>query len=208
MNHIAKKNRHKMNLAAQRLMKEYQSLQKNKNSYIEAYPMNESDYFHWEFVLKGPEDTPYNGGVYKGTMDFPNNYPYQPPVMKFKTAIWHPNIYKDGKICISILQNSAGIGASPDEKWSPIQRIETVLLSVLSMLSEPNCSSPANIDAGVMYRRSLEEFTAYVQADIARTAGAAVVTEAAEELDENLAAALGLSAEELALQRALMGNGR
>ncbi len=195
-----------MNLAVQRLMKEYQGLQKNKNPYIEAYPISESDYFHWEFVLKGPEDTPYNGGIYKGTMDFPSNYPYAPPVMKFKTALWHPNIYKDGKICISILQTSAALGASADEKWSPIQRIETVLLSVLSMLSEPNCSSPANIDAGVMYRRSLEEFTAYVQADIARAAAAtetAAVEE--EEVDENLAAALGLSAEELALQRALMG---
>jgi ubiquitin-protein ligase len=204
MFHTAKKKEPKMNLASQRLMKEYQFLQKNKNPYIEAKPIDDSDYFHWEFTLKGPEDTPYSGGVYKGIMDFPSNYPYNPPVMKFKTAIWHPNIYKDGKICISILQTGAALGASPDEKWSPIQRIETVLLSVLSMLSEPNCSSPANIDAGVMYRRSLEEFSAYVKADIAREA--VVVQE--DVLDENLAAALGLSEEELALQRALMGNGR
>ena len=78
-----------------------------------------------------------------------------PPKMKFTTPIWHPNIHEDGKVCISILhapgEDATGYEKS-EERWSPVQSIEKVLISVLSMLAEPNDESPANVDAAKMWR--------------------------------------------------------
>ena len=78
-----------------------------------------------------------------------------PPKMKFTTPVWHPNIHEDGKVCISILhapgEDATGYEKS-EERWSPVQSIEKVLISVLSMLAEPNDESPANVDAAKMWR--------------------------------------------------------
>ena len=76
--------------------------------------------------------------------------------MKFTTEMWHPNIYKDGRVCISIL-HPPGIDKfneqeKAEERWRPVLGVEQILVSVISMLSEPNCDSPANIDASVMFR--------------------------------------------------------
>ena len=75
--------------------------------------------------------------------------------MRFISKIFHPNIYPDGRVCISILHapgdDPLGYETS-SERWSPVQSVEKVLLSVMSMLAEPNCESPANVDAAKMWR--------------------------------------------------------
>mmetsp|Transcript_2661 Transcript_2661/g.6194 ORF Transcript_2661/g.6194 Transcript_2661/m.6194 type:complete len:92 (+) Transcript_2661:70-345(+) len=55
----------------------------------------------WEVTIFGPSGTPYESGLFKAEMRFPENYPNMPPKMQFTTEIWHPNIYLDGKVCIS-----------------------------------------------------------------------------------------------------------
>jgi ubiquitin-conjugating enzyme E2 G2 len=69
--------------------------------------------------------------------------------------VWHPNVYPDGKVCVSILhapgEDRFGYERA-NERWSPVQSVEKVLLSVVSMLAEPNDESPANVDAAVMWR--------------------------------------------------------
>ena len=64
---------------------------------------NDDDLFVWNVVFEGPEDSLYEGGYFKAQLKFPNDYPNNPPNMIFKTKMWHPNIYPDGKVCISIL---------------------------------------------------------------------------------------------------------
>ena len=116
-------------------------------------------------------------------MRFPKRYPYEPPEFKFSRPLWHPNIYKDGKLCISILHQPgddemSGELASvslfsgcrcyitvmkantrqPQERWSPAQRVESVLLSIISLLDDAEVSSPANVDAGVMLRKQPDEY--------------------------------------------------
>ena len=59
--------------------------------------------FRWELMIVGPPDTLYEGGFFAAQLDFPNDFPNSPPTMTFKTPIWHPNVYNDGKVCISIL---------------------------------------------------------------------------------------------------------
>ena len=72
-------------------------------------------------------------------MSFPLSYPHQPPKLKFETPIFHPNVYENGEVCISILhppeEDQYGY-ESAAERWSPVQTPETILLSVISMLSQ------------------------------------------------------------------------
>ncbi|KAF7237066.1 Ubiquitin-conjugating enzyme E2 R1 [Varanus komodoensis] len=87
---------------------------------------------------------------------FPVDYPYSPPAFRFLTKMWHPNIYETGDVCISILHppvDDPQSGELPSERWNPTQNVRTILLSVISLLNEPNTFSPANVDASVMYRK-------------------------------------------------------
>jgi len=81
--------------------------------------------------------------------------------MRFETPIFHPNIYPNGDVCISILhppeEDSTGY-ESTAERWSPVQTPATILLSVISMLSSPNDESPANVEAARMWREDAKEF--------------------------------------------------
>ncbi|CAB1324376.1 unnamed protein product [Coregonus sp. 'balchen'] len=87
---------------------------------------------------------------------FPIDYPYSPPAFRFLTKMWHPNIYENGDVCISILHppvDDPQSGELASERWNPTQNVRTILLSVISLLNEPNTFSPANVDASVMYRK-------------------------------------------------------
>ena len=82
--------------------------------------------------------------------------------MKFITEMFHPNIYKDGRVCISIL-HSPGFDRfneqeKAEERWRPSLGAEQILISVISMLNDPNCNSPANFDAAVMFRKNPKDY--------------------------------------------------
>lgn len=86
--------------------------------------------------------------------------------MKFTCEMFHPNVYKDGTVCISILHSP---GDDPNqyedasERWSPIQSVEKILISVMSMLAEPNDESGANIDASKVWRDNKQEYARRVR---------------------------------------------
>eukprot|EP00010_Vexillifera_abyssalis_P008316 CAMPEP_0201549650 /NCGR_PEP_ID=MMETSP0173_2-20130828/6102_1 /ASSEMBLY_ACC=CAM_ASM_000268 /TAXON_ID=218659 /ORGANISM="Vexillifera sp., Strain DIVA3 564/2" /LENGTH=127 /DNA_ID=CAMNT_0047959387 /DNA_START=203 /DNA_END=586 /DNA_ORIENTATION=- len=109
----------------------------------------------------GPEDSPYEGGFFKTSLVFPKDYPVMPPKMKFESEFFHPNVYPDGTVCISILHppgdDQYGY-ESAAERWSPVHTVTTILLSVISMISDPNLESPANIDAAKMMRDNPTEY--------------------------------------------------
>lgn len=123
---------------------------------------DEDNLFEWKVYIEGPKDTPFEGGVFQLLMKFPPDYPMSPPELRFISDFWHPNVYKDtGIVCISILHppvNDEMSGELPEERWRPTQTVSTILLSVISLLSAPNFSSPANVDASVEWRKSPEEF--------------------------------------------------
>lgn len=117
---------------------------------------NDSNLYEWNCAIFGPPDTIYAGGYFKAIMRFPTEYPYSPPSFRFVSKMWHPNIYDNGEVCISILHppvDDPQSGELPSERWNPTQSVRTVLLSVISLLMEPNTCSPANVDASIMYRR-------------------------------------------------------
>jgi len=116
----------------------------------------EDNVFRWTVGIFGPPKTIYEGGYFKAELTFPGNYPYSPPSMRFLSKVFHPNVYENGELCISILHppvDDPHSGELPSERWNPTQSVRTILLSVISLLNEPNTSSPANVDASVLYRK-------------------------------------------------------
>ncbi|KAI5813557.1 ubiquitin-conjugating enzyme/RWD-like protein [Pyronema omphalodes] len=154
-------------VANKRLLKEYKELLKDAPDGISAGPIDEDNLLEWECLLRGPDDTPFEGGVFPATLSFPKDYPLNPPKMRFTCEMFHPNIYKDGTVCISILHSP---GDDPNqyedasERWSPIQSVEKILISVMSMLAEPNDESGANIDASKIWRDDRNEYIRRVKA--------------------------------------------
>ncbi|EEH21727.2 hypothetical protein PABG_03943 [Paracoccidioides brasiliensis Pb03] len=157
-------------MAQRILMNEFKSLAKEKWVHIE---LKDDNIFHWNvaLIVLNP-DSLYYGGYFKATMTFPPNYPYSPPSFKFTRPLFHPNIYSDGRLCISILHSPGEdemSGESAAERWSPAQRVESVLISILSLLDDAEVSSPANVDAGVMLRKDPEAYKKTVMGDVERS---------------------------------------
>ncbi|KAG9200219.1 hypothetical protein G6514_007432 [Epicoccum nigrum] len=148
------------------LMNEFKALSKETWTNIELLNDN---VFEWSvaLIVLNP-DSLYYGGYFKAKMTFPRNYPHSPPDFKFVRPLYHPNIYPDGRLCISILHppgDDEMSGELAAERWSPVQRAETVLLSILSLLDDAETSSPANVDAGVMLRNAPEAYRDMVKKD-------------------------------------------
>ncbi|XP_011374671.1 ubiquitin-conjugating enzyme E2 G2 [Pteropus vampyrus] len=140
--------------ALKRLMAEYKQLTLNPPEGIVAGPMNEENFFEWEALIMGPEDTCFEFGVFPAILSFPLDYPLSPPP-SLTRCVLTPAVYPDGRVCISILHapgdDPMGYESSA-ERWSPVQSVEKILLSVVSMLAEPNDESGANVDASKMWR--------------------------------------------------------
>ena len=160
--------------AALLLMKQLKEL--NKSSAVDGFSAglaDDSDPFRWTVTIVGPYDTPYEGGLFRAELVFPRDYPVMPPRLRFLPPIpWHPNVYGTGEVCISILHPP---GEDPHgyemagERWSPVHTVESILLSVISMLSSPNDESPANIDAAKEWRDDHEAYKRRVRRIVRQT---------------------------------------
>ncbi|CAK7267315.1 Ubiquitin-conjugating enzyme subunit [Sporothrix epigloea] len=118
--------------------------------------MPADDLFRWRVGLMviNP-DSAFYGGYFNGEIRFTTDYPYKPPFFRFTPTIFHPNVYPDGRLCLSILHSpgdDALSGEQAVERWSPLQGVESVMLSILLLLDNPEINSPANVDASVLYR--------------------------------------------------------
>jgi ubiquitin-conjugating enzyme E2 R len=147
-------------------MNEYKSL--SKETWTNTSLVNDN-IFEWSvaLIVLNP-DSLYYGGYFKAVMKFPKNYPYEPPDFRFTRPLWHPNIYPDGRLCVSILHQPGEdvmSGEAAGERWSPVQRVESVLISVLSLLDDAEVSSPANVDAGVQLRKDPAAYKERVRED-------------------------------------------
>lgn len=100
--------------------------------------------------------TAISGGFFRAHLTFPPTYPLMPPKLVFQHPIpFHPNIYPNGELCISILhppeEDKYGYEKA-SERWNPVQTPQTILLSVYSLFADPNEESPANVEAGKLLR--------------------------------------------------------
>ena len=90
------------------------------------------DMFNWQATIMGPPECPYSGGVFFLNINFPSDYPFKPPKVHFTTKIYHCNVNSNGAICLDILK----------DQWSPALTISKVLLSISSLLTDPNPNDP------------------------------------------------------------------
>jgi len=116
-----------------RIRSDLEAIVRHPNPYIHVAP-HEDDITHIEALIIGPEDTPYAGGFFHFDMRFPHDYPWNPPKVLLRTTDsgrtrFNPNLYADGKVCLSILGTWQGPG------WKAVQTIETVLVSVQSLMN-------------------------------------------------------------------------
>ena len=131
-----------------RIKKEYQDLQKEKNSNVQVKLVN-NDLRHWKGRIKGPIDTCYQGGIFDVDIIIPDDYPFKPPKMKFDTKIWHPNISSvTGAICLDILKN----------EWTPALTIRTALISLQALMCEPVPNDPQDAVVAKQYMSNINLF--------------------------------------------------
>ncbi|GAV58606.1 UQ_con domain-containing protein [Cephalotus follicularis] len=136
-------------MASKRILKELKDLQKDPPTSCSAGPVAE-DMFHWQATIMGPADSPYTGGVFLVSIHFPPDYPFKPPKVAFKTKVFHPNINSNGSICLDILK----------EQWSPALTISKVLLSICSLLTDPNPDDPLVPEIAHMYKTDKAKYEA------------------------------------------------
>ncbi|WZY75740.1 hypothetical protein YC2023_022124 [Brassica napus] len=128
-------------MASKRINKELRDLQRDPPVSCSAGPVGD-DMFHWQATIMGPSDSPFAGGVFLVSIHFPPDYPFKPPKVSFRTKVYHPNINSNGSICLDILK----------EQWSPALTVSKVLLSICSLLTDPNPDDPLVPEIAHMYK--------------------------------------------------------
>ncbi len=138
--------------AERRLKREFKNFMKDSPFNCSGGPIknmdNEKDYYKWNATITGPQQSPYENGIFNLDIVFPPNYPFKPPSIVFKTPIYHPNISKKGEICLDILK----------DQWSPALTISKVLLSICSLLTDPNPSDPLRPTVADLYMKNKLEY--------------------------------------------------
>lgn len=131
-----------------RLVRELREVAEDGGSGVSARPKGDN-ISHLFGSIQGPGDTPYEGGIFEVDITVPNDYPFEPPKMKFVTKVWHPNVSSQtGAICLDILK----------DQWSPAMTLRTALLSVQALLSSPEPNDPQDAQVAKQYLVNRREF--------------------------------------------------
>eukprot|EP00753_Platysulcus_tardus_P013457 PLAT3681.3.p2 GENE.PLAT3681.3~~PLAT3681.3.p2 ORF type:complete len:148 (+),score=45.21 PLAT3681.3:60-503(+) len=136
-------------MALKRISKEFKDFGRDPPSNCSAGPKGD-DLFNWMATIMGPDDSPYAGGVYFLDIHFPPDYPFKAPKIHFTTKIYHPNINSSGGICLDILK----------DQWSPALTISKVLLSICSLLTDPNPDDPLVPEIATLYKNDRPGYVA------------------------------------------------
>ena len=135
-------------MALNRIRKEIINLNRYSNCNIYLIQVDENDLYHYHTIFLGPDLSPYGNGIFYLNIIFPKNYPFKPPKCSFLTPIYHPNIDKNGKISLDILE----------DQWSPAITIEKLVLSIISLLTDPNPDKPLVPEIANLYKTNKIEY--------------------------------------------------
>ena len=134
-------------MSTRRIQKEHQDLVRDAPENCSAGPKGDNIY-SWDAMIVGPSDSPYAGGMFKLEINFPSDYPFKPPKVTFLTKIYHPNINSHGNICLDILK----------DQWSPALTVSKVLLSICSLLNDPNPKDPLVPEIANLYEKDRAKY--------------------------------------------------
>lgn len=140
-----------MKTAVSRLQRDLLEVQRDDS--IVAGPADD-DLFQWDAILEGPPNSVWEGAILRLELKFPEDYPHSPPQVKFLTKMFHPNVYGDGRLCLDLLRT----------QWSPSTDVRGLLVSIQSLLTDPNPNSPANPEAAELYQKDRMTYDAKVRA--------------------------------------------
>lgn len=159
-------------MALKRLKKEYEEILKEPLLTCSASPVTDDDLYEWKAEISGPKDTPYENGIFHLILVFPLEYPFKPPKVSFLTKIYHPNINSTGGICLDILKDC----------WSPALTINKILLSICSLLADPNPNDPLVPEIAKLFHENYEK---YVQIATEYTLKYAISADSKEEMEDD-----------------------
>lgn len=155
---------------------------------VSASPLQEENLYVWGATVFGPDDTSWEGGIYSCRLMFTEQYPDKPPRVRFTSEMvralqqpgpplrrsvcvrvcatrsshlappvmspqFHPNIFPDGTLCLDLIQ----------DQWSPVYTVSSILLAIRSLLTDPNCASPANPEAAHLYQTDRKQYSKKVR---------------------------------------------
>lgn len=136
--------------AVRRILKELQDINKSPTEGVTCGPLDANDPFKWQATITGPSDSPYEDGNFQLNISFPQDYPFKPAKFQFTTKIYHPNVNPSGSICLDILSS----------QWSPALTTTKVLMSIQSLLTDPNPDDPLVADIARLYKNDRAKFNA------------------------------------------------
>mmetsp|Transcript_30499 Transcript_30499/g.46145 ORF Transcript_30499/g.46145 Transcript_30499/m.46145 type:complete len:229 (+) Transcript_30499:67-753(+) len=136
-----------------RLMREMSLLSKDPPPGIAAYTPNPADMTQIRAQITGPEGSPFEKGVFLLTVHIAGRYPFEPPRCRFLTPLYHPNVDSHGRICLDTLKSP------PSGSWSPAVSLPSLLLSIRSLMAEPNPDDGLVPEISELYKRNPAEWT-------------------------------------------------
>jgi ubiquitin-conjugating enzyme E2 D/E len=139
-------------MTVKRLSKEFKLTEKEE--FVVNVNLCSNNIKHWNATIKGPENSLYQNGIFKLDITIGDDYPFKPPKIFCITPIYHPNInLKSGAICLDILKTS----------WSPALTMPKILLSISSLLSDPNPNDPLEPEIANQYKNNRELYDTTVK---------------------------------------------
>jgi len=150
-----------MNIAnKKRLAKDVVDIIKNPlNDNNIYYKHDDNNMLSGYALIIGPEDTIYNYGYYFFKFNFKKDYPYKPPVVEYLTnehgIRFHPNLYRNGKVCLSLLNTWNG------EQWTSCQTIRTILLNLVTLFHNKPLLNEPGITEKYKYFNQYNEIIKY-----------------------------------------------
>lgn len=137
---------------AARIAREVKNFEMKPPWGISCFPLKDNQYDNLSVILLGPKGSPYEKGTFKLTVSIPERYPFEPPLVKFITPVYHPNIDNGGRICMDLLK------MPPKGTWLPTITLETLLVSLQSLLANPNPDDPLMMDIAYEYKYNMDTF--------------------------------------------------
>jgi len=138
--------------AVRRISKELNDLNARPVEGVLVTPKDDNMLF-WNCNLKGPADSPYKGGTFHFTIEFPDTFPFKPPTVSFTTKIYHPGINEEGHICLPMLR----------DEWKPATSVSTVLKTIRDKIGKPSADDPFDADVAAVLKNDEPKFKATAQ---------------------------------------------
>lgn len=133
-------------MSSKRILKDYKLISEQPPEGVRF--ISQDRLTEWEVEIDGPLDTIWEGGSFRLSVSFPSDYPFKAPTVRFKTPIFHPNVSKEGGICLDLLI----------DKWLPSYHVGSLLVSIRSFLDEPNPEHGLNNEALELFRHNKPKY--------------------------------------------------